>query len=64
MSVAHGIHDEHDETIVRLNLIRRAKTRFARIDLESRVPGQAEPLDSLATDSGGVLMVGRPIPET
>ena len=53
-----------DETIVRLNLIRRAKTRFARIDLESRVPGQAEPLDSFATDSGGVLMVGRPIPET
>jgi O-antigen ligase len=52
-----------DETIVRLNLIRRAKTRFARVDLESRVPGEREPLDSLATDSGGVLMVGRPIPE-
>jgi len=48
---------------VRLNLIRRATTRFARIDLESRIPGILEPLDSPPTDSGGVLMVGRPILE-
>ena len=52
-----------DETrTVRLNLIRRATTRFARIDLESRIPGALEPLGSRPTDSGGVLMVGRPIP--
>jgi len=52
------------ETIVRLNLIRRAKTRFARIDFEVWLPGQAKPLDTGATDSGGVLMVGRPISES
>jgi len=53
-----------DEITVRLNLIRRAKTPFARIDLESRVPGAPQPLDIVATDAGGVLMVGRPISES
>jgi hypothetical protein len=52
-----------DVTIVRLNLIRRVRTRFARIDLESRIPGEREPLKSVATDAGGVLMVGRLLPE-
>ncbi len=53
-----------DGATVRLNLIRRAKTRFARIDLESRIPGAPEPLDDLATETGGVLIVGRPMPES
>ena len=46
---------------VRLNLLRRAITPFARIDLESRIPGIEKPLDARPTDSGGILMVGRPI---
>jgi O-antigen ligase len=48
---------------VRLNLFRRSKTRFARIDLEARIPGTQEPLNAVATDAGGVLAVGRPILE-
>jgi hypothetical protein len=52
-----------DAQTVRLNLLRRVKTRFARIDLESRVQGESRTLDIQATDRGGVLMVGRPIPE-
>jgi hypothetical protein len=55
---------DDEETIVRLNLIRRSKTRFARIDLEARVLGAAQPLDVRATDSTGVLMVGRLLPES
>jgi O-antigen ligase len=55
---------EDGEKAVRLNLLRPAKTRFARVDLESRVPGESRPLDVQATDTGGVLMVGRPIPES
>jgi hypothetical protein len=58
------LRSDEDEQTVRLNLIRRAKTRFARIDLESRVPGEREPLPVAATEGGGLLMVGRPIPET
>jgi len=50
-----------DERTVRLNLIRRATTPFARIDLESRVPGATQPLDISAADAGGILMVGRPM---
>jgi hypothetical protein len=52
------------EKTVRLNLLRPAKTRFARVDLESRVPGESRALDIQATETGGVLMVGRPIPES
>ena len=52
-----------DVNIVRLNLFRRIKTRFARIDLESRIPGEREPLNTVATEAGGVLMVGRLLPE-
>jgi len=58
------LRSEDGEKTVRLNLLRPAKTRFARIDLESRVPGGSRPLDVQATDTGGVLMVGRPIPES
>jgi hypothetical protein len=58
------LRTEDGEKTVRLNLLRAAKTRFARIDLESRVPGASRPLDVQATDAGGVLMVGRPIPES
>ena len=57
------LQSDDGEKMVRLNLLRRAKTRFARIDLESRVPGESRTLELQATDSGGVLMVGRPIPE-
>ena len=57
------LRSDEGEKTVRLNLLRRAKTRFARIDLESRVPGELRTLDVQATDTGGVLMVGRPIPE-
>jgi hypothetical protein len=57
------LQSDEDEKTVRLNLLRRAKTRFARIDLESRVPGEPRTIDTQATDKGGVLMVGRPIPE-
>jgi hypothetical protein len=53
-----------EETIVRLNLLRHATTRFARIDLEARVPGAAQPLDIPTTDGTGVLMVGRLLPES
>jgi len=58
------LRTEDGEKTVRLNLLRSAKTRFARIDLESRVPGESRPLDIQATDTGGVLIVGRPIPES
>jgi hypothetical protein len=57
------LRSDEGEKTVRLNLLRRAKTRFARVDLESRVPGELRTLDVQATDTGGVLMVGRPIPE-
>ena len=57
------LRQEDELRTVRLNLIRRATTRFARIDLESRVPGALEPLDSRPTDSDGILIVGRPILE-
>ncbi len=50
-----------DERTVRLNLIRRTTTPFARIDLEARVPGAQQPLDTASTDAAGILMVGRPI---
>jgi O-Antigen ligase len=50
-----------DVRTVRLNLLRRATTPFARIDLESRIPGNEKPLDARPTDSGGILRVGRPI---
>ncbi len=50
-----------DVRTVRLILVRRVATRFARIDLESRLPGASAPLDSQATDSAGLLVVGRPI---
>jgi len=57
------LRSDEDEKTVRLNLLRRAKTRFARIDLESRVPGESRMLDIQATETSGVLMVGRPILE-
>ena len=57
------LRSDEGEKTVRLNLLRRAKTRFARVDLESRVPGDSRTLDVRATDTGGVLMVGRPIAE-
>jgi hypothetical protein len=57
------LRSDEDEKTVRLNLLRRAKTRFARIDLESRVPGESRTLDIQATETSGVLMVGRPILE-
>ncbi len=50
-----------DVRTVRLNLLRRTNTPFARIDLESRIPGTQTSLDARPTDSGGLLMVGRPI---
>ncbi len=50
-----------DVRTVRLNLLRRATTPFARIDLESRIPGTEKPLDVQPSDSGGILRVGRPI---
>ncbi|HEU4937785.1 MAG TPA: O-antigen ligase family protein [Vicinamibacterales bacterium] len=55
---------EEGEKTVRLNLLRRSKTRFARVDLEARVMGDLRMLDIAPSDSGGVLMVGRPIPES
>jgi len=50
-----------DVRTVRLNLLRRATTPFARIDLESRIPGIEKPLDARPSDSGGILRVDRPI---
>ena len=57
------LRSDEGEKMVRLNLFRRAKTRFARIDLELRVPGESRALDVQASDTGGILMVGRPVPE-
>jgi hypothetical protein len=49
--------------LVRLVLVRRIAARFSRIDLVSTVPGNPQALDVEPTQSGGVLMVGRPIIE-
>jgi hypothetical protein len=58
------LRSDEGEKVVRLNLFRRAKTRFARIDLESCLPGETRPLAIEATEAGGVLLVGRPVPES
>lgn len=55
------LRQSDEERTVRLNLIRRATTPYARIDLEARVPGARQPLDTASTDAAGILMVGRPI---
>jgi hypothetical protein len=55
---------ENDQArLVRLVLVRRIAARFSRIDLVSTVPGNPQALDVEPTQSGGVLMVGRPIIE-
>ena len=57
------LRQDDDSRVVRLVLARRAKARFSRIDLESSVPSDPQPLDLEPTVSGGVLMVQRPFIE-
>ena len=57
------LRQDNDSRMVRLVLARRTQARFSRIDLESSVPGDLQPLTVGPTPSAGVLMVGRPIVE-
>jgi hypothetical protein len=52
-----------DWRTLRLVLARGEKSPFSRIDLEAVTPGSLVPVDATASDTGGVLMVGRPFVE-
>ncbi len=52
-----------DWRTLRLVLARDEKSPFSRIDLEAVTPGSLVPVDATASDTGGVLMVGRPFVE-
>ena len=57
------LHEGEDSRIVRLVLARKAEARFARIDLEAVLPRTLSRLQKPATETSGVLMVGRPVIE-
>ena len=57
------LHEGEDWRLVRLVLARKAEARFTRIDLEAATPQTLSPVQRPATETSGVLMVGRPVIE-
>jgi hypothetical protein len=52
-----------DWRTVRLVLARDEKSPFSRVDLEVVTPGSQVPVEATASDTGGILLVGRPFVE-
>ncbi len=57
------LNEGEDWRLVRLAFMRQVEARFARIDLQVVTPRTLSPLQTGATETSGVLMVGRPVIE-